>query len=64
MVDARVAIALDVRAAYGEGSAPLAEVLAEHGLTVTQFEDIMVEIAEDPALALAYRRAVAESEGP
>jgi hypothetical protein len=62
VVDSRVAIALDVRTAFEQGSEPLAAVLEEHNLTVVQFEDLMAEIAEDESLSVQYSRAVRVAE--
>ena len=62
VMDSRVAIALDVAHAVAEGSETLALVLEEHRLTIAEFEDLMAEIAEDPALSLVYTRAVRRAD--
>jgi hypothetical protein len=53
-VDQAVAVAKDLRARPGEPE----KVLADHKLSAEQWEALMFEIADDPALAGQYEAAL------
>lgn len=55
-LDQAVAVARDLRARPGEPE----KVLAEHQLSAEQWEALMFEIADDPALAGQYEAALRE----
>ncbi|MBL9104433.1 MAG: hypothetical protein JNL82_26040 [Myxococcales bacterium] len=55
--DQAVTIAKQLRAAKPDDAE---KILAEHGMTADQWEALMFEIAEDPALAAKYEAELAK----